>query len=291
MCEPVFDYGRTAAEWNLVDGGRAMADATGAGQTIRLVSDLALGIEGGRVRGRHVLSAGERALLRALLGRAARGAEGRRRGRGEDGRHGAFLARLAGQGADPRSPLPRADPTLGACDQGPDLHAHRLDGGCADDVVARDARRRAQLGLPVHVDARHDVHAAGAPLAQPRLGGRRVHGVRRRPRADRGRVTPDHVRDRRTTRPDRVDARPSLRVCRRTSRPDRERRVRPAPERRVRRGARLDPAPYAQEREAAAATVADRASPRPSAPRRSGASRTRASGRPVELPSTTSPRS
>ena len=61
VCEPVFDYGRTAAEWNLVDGGRAMADATGAGQTIRLVSDLALGIEGGRVRGRHVLSAGERA--------------------------------------------------------------------------------------------------------------------------------------------------------------------------------------------------------------------------------------
>jgi alpha,alpha-trehalase len=61
VCEPVFDYGRTAAEWNLVDGGRAMADAAGAGQTIRLASDLALGIEGGRVRGRHVLSAGERA--------------------------------------------------------------------------------------------------------------------------------------------------------------------------------------------------------------------------------------
>jgi alpha,alpha-trehalase len=61
VCEPVLDYGRTAAEWNLVDGGRAMADATGGGQTIRLVSDLALGIEGGRVRGRHVLSAGDRA--------------------------------------------------------------------------------------------------------------------------------------------------------------------------------------------------------------------------------------
>ena len=38
-----------------------MADATGAGQTIRLVSDLALGIEGNRVRARHVLEAGERA--------------------------------------------------------------------------------------------------------------------------------------------------------------------------------------------------------------------------------------
>ena len=43
--------------------------------------------------------------------------------------------------------------------------------------------RRAQLGLPLHVDPRLDVHAAGAALAEPRLGGRRVHAVRRRPRA------------------------------------------------------------------------------------------------------------
>jgi len=61
VCEPVFDYGRTLAEWTLVDGGRHAADATGAGVTIRLGSDLALGIEGSRVRGRHVLRAGERA--------------------------------------------------------------------------------------------------------------------------------------------------------------------------------------------------------------------------------------
>jgi alpha,alpha-trehalase len=60
ICEPVFDYGRTAAEWTLVGGDRHTADATGAGQTIRLRSDLALGIEGNRVRGRHVLAAGER---------------------------------------------------------------------------------------------------------------------------------------------------------------------------------------------------------------------------------------
>ena len=61
ICEPVFDYGRTAAEWTLVDGARHQADATAAGMTIRLVSDLALGIEGNRVRGRHVLREGERA--------------------------------------------------------------------------------------------------------------------------------------------------------------------------------------------------------------------------------------
>jgi alpha,alpha-trehalase len=61
VCEPAFDYGRAPAEWALVDGGRQAADATGAGQTIRLRSDLPLGIEGNRVRARHVLEPGDRA--------------------------------------------------------------------------------------------------------------------------------------------------------------------------------------------------------------------------------------
>jgi alpha,alpha-trehalase len=60
VCEPVFDYGRVPAEWTLVDGGRHAADASGADQTIRLRSDLALGVEGGRIRARHVLEPGER---------------------------------------------------------------------------------------------------------------------------------------------------------------------------------------------------------------------------------------
>ena len=59
VCEPVFDYGRTPAVWTLVDGSRHIADASGAGQTIRLQTDFALGVEGERVRARHVLSAGE----------------------------------------------------------------------------------------------------------------------------------------------------------------------------------------------------------------------------------------
>jgi alpha,alpha-trehalase len=61
VCEPAFDYGRAGAEWKMGDGDRNTADATGAGQTFRLTSDLALGIEGDRVRGRHVLHAGDRA--------------------------------------------------------------------------------------------------------------------------------------------------------------------------------------------------------------------------------------
>jgi GH15 family glucan-1,4-alpha-glucosidase len=61
VCEPVFDYGRTTAEWTMTDGERNIADASGAGQSFRLSSDIPLDIEGERIRGRHVLQAGERA--------------------------------------------------------------------------------------------------------------------------------------------------------------------------------------------------------------------------------------
>ncbi len=60
ICEPVFDYGRVPAEWTLVDGSRHTADASGAEVRIRLQTDMALGVEGDRVRARHVLGTGER---------------------------------------------------------------------------------------------------------------------------------------------------------------------------------------------------------------------------------------
>ncbi len=46
ICEPAFDYGRVPAEWALVDGSRHTADATGAGQSIRLQTNLELGDRG-----------------------------------------------------------------------------------------------------------------------------------------------------------------------------------------------------------------------------------------------------
>jgi GH15 family glucan-1,4-alpha-glucosidase len=58
LCEPVFDYGRTPAEWELSGDGHS-ADATAGGTTIRLSTDMALGVEGGRLRARHLLRAGE----------------------------------------------------------------------------------------------------------------------------------------------------------------------------------------------------------------------------------------
>jgi alpha,alpha-trehalase len=60
ICEPAFDYGRKPAEWSLVDADRHAADATGVGVTVRLRSDIGLGIEGTRIRGRHTLRSGDR---------------------------------------------------------------------------------------------------------------------------------------------------------------------------------------------------------------------------------------
>jgi GH15 family glucan-1,4-alpha-glucosidase len=59
VCEPVFDYGRVPGEWTLVGDDRHVADATGAGVTMRLSTDMALGVEGNSVRARHTLREGD----------------------------------------------------------------------------------------------------------------------------------------------------------------------------------------------------------------------------------------
>jgi alpha,alpha-trehalase len=61
VCEPAFGYGDISATWTMADATGHVADATGAGVTVRLRTDLMVGIEGERVRGRHVLTRGERA--------------------------------------------------------------------------------------------------------------------------------------------------------------------------------------------------------------------------------------
>ena len=104
ICEPVFDYGRTPAEWSLID--RHTADATGAGQTIRLKSDLSLGVEGDWVRGRHDLTQGEQIYCSLSWAEELESPAERRRGERAAGRDGALLARLAGPREDSRPPLP-----------------------------------------------------------------------------------------------------------------------------------------------------------------------------------------
>jgi GH15 family glucan-1,4-alpha-glucosidase len=60
VCEPTFDNGLTPGDWRLLDDTSHEAEATGAGVTVRLRTDMAVGVEGNRVRARHVLRPGER---------------------------------------------------------------------------------------------------------------------------------------------------------------------------------------------------------------------------------------
>jgi GH15 family glucan-1,4-alpha-glucosidase len=60
VCEPMFDYGRTPAEWQMHDEDWSAAEATDGDTTLRLFADLRLGIEGNRVRARHTMVEGER---------------------------------------------------------------------------------------------------------------------------------------------------------------------------------------------------------------------------------------
>ena len=202
---------RRSGRWSTAAGTRptrpARARRSGCRPTWRI------GIEGDRVRARHMLQAGRACSTARSPGPRAspRRRTSTRRTHGSPRR-----TRSGATGCTRARPVDHrwraADPALGAGDQGSHLHAHRRDGRGADHLAARDAGRRAQLGLPLHLDARLDVHAPGAALPQPGLGGRRVHAVRRRPRAERGRRAADHVRDRRAARPDRVDPRRAVRA-------------------------------------------------------------------------------
>ena len=60
VCEPLLDYGRNAASWEMMSEDWSVAEATDGELKLRLYSDLRIGIEGSRARARHSLDEGER---------------------------------------------------------------------------------------------------------------------------------------------------------------------------------------------------------------------------------------
>ena len=60
VCEPLFEYGLTPGVWTMIGGDWRVAEATDGEMTLRLVTDLRIGIEGSRARARHTLKEGER---------------------------------------------------------------------------------------------------------------------------------------------------------------------------------------------------------------------------------------
>ena len=137
--------------------------------------------------------------------------------------------------------------TLAADAEGADVRADRRDRRRADDVAARADRRRSQLGLPLLLAARRDVHALRADERRLHRRGARVAQLA----AARGRRRPgegaDPLRRRRAAAHPRVRARLAARLRGLAAGAHRQRGARAVPARRLRRGDGR-PAPGARAR-------------------------------------------
>ena len=215
-------------------------DATDGRRVFRLFSDVRMGIEGNRVHGRHTMNGGREALLRDVLDGGARRPAHGRAGRGEPRAHEPLLAQVAGRRHLPRPSLARSPGALGAGAEGAHVHADRRARGGADDLAAGDAQAAnatgttATAGCAMPRSRLWALHALGldweaddfiqyvADLERNEDGSLQImYGIKGE--KDLEESTLDHLKGYEGARPVR----------------DRQRRLQPAPERRVRRGARL----------------------------------------------------
>ena len=259
LCEPDFDYGRTPAEWSLQ--GPHTADASGAGVTVRLRSSIPLGAEAEAAQARHTLQKGEQAFCSLSWAEELASPE-------DIDEANARMSETVNYWRSWISKARMPDHRFREAIQRSALAIKGLTYMPTGATVAALTTSLPETpGGERNWDYRFtwmqglDLHAPGAALPEPGLGGQRVHAVRRRPRAERGRGAADHVRDRRPSGPDRVDQGRPLRIRGSVAGTGRQRSLRPAPERRLRCRPRLDPAPHQSQPAPAAATMAGRPGP------------------------------
>ena len=175
VCEPAFDYVRREAETTVTSSGAIFHSP---GVDLALSSRIPLSATARGVRASFTLREGEHAtfVLRRCdektCGLAPSDEEAQRALRG----HHPLLAQVAPQEHLPRA-LARGRQSLGAHAQAADVRADRRDRGRADVQLARAARRRAQLGLPLHVDSGRRVHAVRVPPHRLHRRSGPVHGL------------------------------------------------------------------------------------------------------------------
>ena len=184
-CAPVFDYGRSPAQLGLPPAGlprRGRRRAAGVGLPAAPDHRHAPRLRGPAGDRAHAAEGGRQTVRRAVVERARRRRPPSTTRTARLDVDGASLAALARPRPVPRPPVARAPRAQRAHAQGPDVRADRGARRGGDDVAARDARRRAQLGLPLHLDPRLDARAVGALHARLRLGGGRLLLLHRRRR-------------------------------------------------------------------------------------------------------------
>ena len=184
VCDPAFDYGRVQGEWSLSED-RHRAEVTTADQSLTLQTDMRLGIEANHVRARHVLEEGEELFCAlcwaddAAIPSSVEEARAHLNDTTLYWRHWSAGAQIPDHELGPlvaRSAL--AIKGLTYMPTGATVAALTTS-------LPETPRRRAQLGLPLHLDPGLHVHASGTAFPESRLGGKRVHAIHRRPRARR----------------------------------------------------------------------------------------------------------
>ena len=227
-CRPAFDYARAAHQLHI---GAHGARFDGPGLSLGLAAPVPLQPDGDGVVADFTLGEGEKRHVRPAPPRSrgpARTLPRRRRGGRAVPRHRRLLAALALE-VHLHRPLAGDGPPLRPDAQAPVL---RADGGHRrgpDLQPARGDRRRAQLGLPLHLDPRRRVHAVRPAAHRLHRGGGPLPGLAEGPLARRrrhwDRPLAAHVRHRRPGRTHGGDARPPGGLPRLAAGADRQRGV------------------------------------------------------------------
>ena len=258
---------------------------------MRLQTDMALGIEGDRVRARHTLEQGEQAYCALSWAEGLAVAAGHGRGERPARGHGTFWRRWLSGARMPdhrwRDPIQRSALAIkgltymptGATVAAATTSLPETPGGERNwdyrYTWIRDSTFTLQALHYLNLDWEADEFMQFVADLEPNEDGalQIMYGI-------------DGRRDLTESTRDELSGYAGAQ-----SGAARQRRLRPAPERRLRGGARLDPATYAAQPAPAAAAMADRPGAGASAPRPCGASPTRASGRRAASRSTTCRRS
>ncbi len=197
ICEPVFGYGSRAATWSRPGPEHGIADASDGESTLRLHSDVNIGIEGGCARARRRLDAGEGCFFALSWSSRLDGPDSFEAAEAALDTTSRFWRTWLASGDFPdhrwSDHLQRSALILKGLTY---LPTGAMVAALTTSLPETPGGER-NWDYRLHVDARCDLHAAGAARARPQLGGRRLHPVRRRRRSRRGRRPADHVRDRR----------------------------------------------------------------------------------------------